>query len=357
MKPITLVKLPYQEMKNRQKNSLTGVSIIICCFNSAKRLPETFRYIAGQKVSNALEWEVIVINNNSTDTTIQTARDVWLNLDSPAQLNIYEETKPGLTFARERGMQVAKYDTLIWCDDDNWLCDTYVQTAFDIMNTHPSIGALGGWCEATFESEKPEWFDAQAKYFAVSKQGRRSGDITLKKGCVYGAGMVLRKSHWFELRNLGFKHLLSDRVGNNLSSGGDTEYCYALRLLGYKIWFDERLFFKHYMTNGRLQLSYVKRIQKAMAHSNFILWPYLDLLQGKKQTRVNFLKKAFKGFPIIFIKKMGALLFGSFEQRAVAKRYFTYLHYRLFKYDIYVNHFNFLRAWCPDVVSGNLKKD
>src|SRR5690606_25368384 len=111
----------------------------------------------------------------------------------------------------------------------------------------------------------------------------------------YGAGMVLRKSHNTELKALGFKQLLNDRKGQSLSSGGDTEYCYALRLLGYKMWYDERLYFQHYMTDGRLSLDYVSRLRKAMAHSNFMLWPYLDVLRGHTRTKKDFLKEALKG--------------------------------------------------------------
>jgi len=220
-----------------------------------------------------------------------------------------------------------------------------VQNAFNIMKLHSDIGALGGWCEAAFEKEKPTWFDQQARYFAVSKQGEKSGDITTKKGCVYGAGMVLRKSHWLQLKALGFSHLLSDRVGKQLSSGGDTEYCYALRLLGYKIWYDDRLYFKHYMTTTRMELSYVKRIRKAMSYSNFVLWPYLDVLQDKQQTAKTFRKKAYKGFPIFLIKKVGALLLGSFEQKAVASRYLTHFKYRLFRYSAYKANYAALLSW------------
>ncbi len=335
---------------------MNGISIIVCCYNSAKLLAETLKHLAKQEVLGSLAWEIILVNNNSTDATKTVAKDLWDSFGVATAFKIIDEPKPGLSHAREAGMCAAKYDTFLWCDDDNWLCNTYVQNAFNIMEEHPEIGALGGWCEAAFESEVPTWFAAQSRYFAVSRQGKKSGDITTKKGCVYGAGMVLRKAHWLQLQELGFTHLLSDRVGKQLSSGGDTEYCYALRLLGYKIWFDERLYFKHYMTNARLQLPYVKRIRKAMAHSNFVLWPYLDLLQGKQQTPSTFLKKAFKGFPVFPIKKVGAVFFGSLEQKAEASRYFTHFKFRLFQYGVYKKNYEALWSWYNKIEPKPLKK-
>ncbi|MGY0392953.1 glycosyltransferase [Bizionia sp. KMM 8389] len=326
---------------------MTGISIIVCCYNSAKLLPETLKHLAKQEVLNTLAWEVIVVNNNSTDGTETVAVKVWQSYGCPTKLHVIDEPKPGLSYAREAGMCAAKYDLFLWCDDDNWLCDTYVQTAFDIMESRDDIGALGGWCEAAFEKEKPTWFDQQARYFAVSRQGKKSGDITSKKGCVYGAGMVLRKVHWLQLQALGFTYLLSDRVGKQLSSGGDTEYCYALRLLGYKIWFDERLYFTHFMAEGRLSLDYVSQMRKAMTHSTFMLWPYKDLLNNKEQDKLDFFISVFKGFPLLPIKKIGALLLGSYEQKEVAKLYFRNVYKRLFCYVNYRSNMSVLKTWKP----------
>ncbi|SRX55336.1 glycosyltransferase [Aequorivita sp. CIP111184] len=325
--------------------AINGVSVIICCHNSAKRLLDTLTYLAKQQIPIGFHWELILVNNNSSDDTTELAENIWKSLGSPTTLKIVNERKAGLSYAREKGMHEANYEFIIWCDDDNWLCDSYVQTAYEIMNANLSIGTLGGWCEAAFKSKKPDWFDTQAKYFAVSKQGNQNGDITNKKGCVYGAGMVLRKSHWHQLKKHGFKHLLSDRIGKKLSSGGDTEYCYALRLLGYKVWYDERLYFKHYMTTERLSIKYVSRIRHAMNESNFTLWAYLDLLQGRTQSRSDFMKEAIKDLPRLLVRKTGALLFGSFEQKEQAKRYFRLLKLRLFHYSEYRRNQESIKRW------------
>ena len=326
---------------------MNGISIILCCYNSAQRLPDTLSHLAKQKIDEIINWEVIIVDNNSTDNTEQVAKKLWNDLGKPAPLIIVDEPQPGLSFAREKGISKASYDILVWCDDDNWLCETYIQTAYNIMGQNLQIGALGGWCEATFETVKPNWFDLYGKYFAVSKQGSRSGDITHNKGCVYGAGMVLRKSHNIKLKTQGFQQLLKDRVGASLSSGGDTEYCYALRLLGYKMWFDERLYFKHFMSKGRLSIKYVSRIRKAMTYSNFILWPYLDLLNEDVQSQNDFYNKAFKRMPLLVVKKAGAITIGTFEQKEEANRYFRNLMYRLFYYATYKRNLDFIKSWKP----------
>src|SRR5690606_4178420 len=165
------------------------------------------------------------------------------------------------------------------------------------------------------------------------------------KGCLYGAGMVLRKSHWLELKQRGFVHLLTCRKGTSLSSGGDTEYSYALRLLGYKIWYDERLYFTHYMTSGRLHLEYLSRLRKAINESDFVLWAYLDLLKDSPRTQQDFLKQALKGMPLLCIKKLRLLLLGDYEQKEQAKFYFRNLGHLLFSYSSYRKHFESMKIW------------
>ena len=52
---------------------MKGVSIIICCYNSSKRLPTTLNTLLNLNVPPLTNWEVIVVNNNSTDTTSELA--------------------------------------------------------------------------------------------------------------------------------------------------------------------------------------------------------------------------------------------------------------------------------------------
>lgn len=323
---------------------LKGVSIVLCTYNGKARLEATFQHLLNQKLTVACE--LIFVDNASTDGTRAYADAWWKNnTHSHISYRSFEQPIPGKSYAQDLGYAKAQYEYLLVCDDDNWLCDTYVQTAYNIMEEDAVIGALGGWCEAAFEGDKPDWFDAQARYFAVSKQGRQSGDITHKKGCLYGAGMVLRKSHWQQLKTLGFEHLLTCRKGESLSSGGDTEYCYALRLLGYKIWYDNRLYFKHYMTKGRLNLSYLSRLRKAMAFSNFVLWAYLDVLKKQPRSKKDFIKDGFNGFPLLTLKKIAALMVGNYEQREQAKLYFRTLKYRVFYHDLYLKHLKTTLSW------------
>ena len=322
----------------------SGVSIVIATFNGKDKLEQTLQHLSQQQV--ICDTELILVDNASTDGTKKFADTWWSTHGNPnIAYHSYEQPIPGKSFAQELGYSKAQYKYLLVCDDDNWLCKDYVQTAFEIMESNEKIGALGGWCEAVFEGDKPDWFDTYARFYAVSKQGTESGDVTHKKGCLYGAGMMIRKSHWLKLNELGFKPLLTCRKGNTLASGGDTEYSYVLRLLGYKMWYDERLYFKHFMPVGRMSLDYVSRIRKAMSESNFIVSVYTDRLKGKKKTKKTFNYKFKSQVRYKLLANIKKRLFGDFEQKEQAKEFFRELKRFLFNYKDYEENYNSIYNW------------
>ena len=244
---------------------MVGVSVILCCYNSAPRLPQTLMHLAFQKVSPEIKWEVIVVDNASTDNTAQVASLNWSKY-GPVEVGfrVIKELKSGLSYARNKGINEAVFEYLIFCDDDNWLSENYIETAYNIINENAKIGILGGQSEAQSDVPFPSWFASYESYYAVGKQSIVSGDISVR-GYVWGAGMVLRKSVYLNLNTAGFSQLISDRKGDEIISGGDSEICEWFLIAGYKLWYDERLFFTHFIPSSRLTQNYLDSL-----HSSFL---------------------------------------------------------------------------------------
>lgn len=216
-------------------------------------------------------WEVIVVNNNSTDHTGELAYRLWEDYQGLSCLKVVDEPIPGLSFARERGLRTAQYEYVIFCDDDNWLHENYLSMAYQLMESNERIGVLGGMGQPVYEIPPPAWFYAYIGYYAADAQSALSGDVTDSKGFVYGAGMVIRKSVWKELESNRICTLLSDRKGNSLNSGGDAELCFNVKKLGYKIWYDEQLKFQHFIPRNRISWSYLIRLFRGFGESDIIL--------------------------------------------------------------------------------------
>ena len=237
------------------KSNITGVSVIVCCYNSAKRLPETLWHLALQNVPENIKWEVIVVDNNSTDNTSEVGLQIWNGFKKDISFRIVKEEQQGLSYARHTGAKEAQFEFLVFCDDDNWFDENYIHYAFCIMCENNNIGILGGRSKGVFESKKPEWFDRFETAYAVGKPYENSGVANVKK-YLAGAGMVMRKSTLQKLETLSFKQLLTDRRGIQLSSGGDAELSLVLLFMGYDLYYDERLQFKHFMPSNRLTWKY-----------------------------------------------------------------------------------------------------
>lgn len=238
-----------------------GMSVVVCCYNSARRIPETLTHLAAQRVPPDVPWEVIVVDNASTDDTAELAERLWKEVGPEGVFRVVHQPVKGLSAARSKGFDEARYDYVLFCDDDNWLCDDYVARAHEIMQGDERIGVLGGLGTPRFEVPAPFWWDRPFRvHYAVGPQAPASGDITETTGAAYGAGFVIRKVGWTRLEELDFEFLLSDRRGGALTSGGDTELCLALRLLGWRVWYDERLTFVHFIPKERLTWRYFLRL-------------------------------------------------------------------------------------------------
>lgn len=232
-----------------------GVSIIICCHNGASRLTETIRHIARQKVPAHVPWELLIVDNGCTDGSASVARLEWQKHRVNTYLKIVREPRLGLSHARTRGFNEARYEYQVLCDDDNWLDENYVAHVFEILSENHNIGVLGGYGQLLFEGEPPAV--GLSYIFAAGPQAPHSGKVLENK--VYGAGSVVRYAAYDKLQSVGFKSQLIDRKGTELSSGGDLEFCLALAILGYDIWYDSRLSFIHCITRERLSWEYFLR--------------------------------------------------------------------------------------------------
>jgi len=236
-----------------------GISVIVPCHNAAKRLPPTLSHIAAQKISPDLQWEVVVVDNASTDDTSEVALSCW-PADASTSLRVVREPRLGLKYAHLRGFAEARFDLICFVEDDNWICPEYLDLAVEIMNQHPDVGACGGAGEAVCEITPPGWFKDYQSCYSVGSQGSEAGDITRKRGWLWGAGMIFRRSAWQSLVERRFQPLILDRHGKELNSGGDIELCLALKLAGWRIWYDPRLCFRHFLAAHRLDWDYLCKL-------------------------------------------------------------------------------------------------
>jgi GT2 family glycosyltransferase len=265
---------------------ILGVSIAICTHNGARLLPQTLAHLRSQKLASPLKWEVMLIDNASTDDTALVARQCWAE-DGPAPMRVIHEPRLGLSYARERAFEEAQCEVVSFIDDDNWVAPQWVATASRCMSEDPQLGAVGSANIAVADVPFPEWFSRHSNYYAAWDYPEAA---TIATSFLIGAGMTIRKRTWYWLKDNGFSAQLTDRRGAQLSSSGDVELGCAIRLAGWKIRIEPQLQLEHYMPPDRLQWRYLRRLIRSIGESHAILDSYFLASQSEPEDVLNWLR-------------------------------------------------------------------
>jgi glycosyltransferase involved in cell wall biosynthesis len=251
-----------------------GVSVIVCTYNGKDRILYTIEHLQNQNIGNVLRWEVIVVDNASTDDTGDFVTAAWMNKNI-TDFKVIRENKPGVMHARIKGIMEAKYEYACFIDDDNLPDKNWVADVLQTFNTHPEIAGCGGKTIPVFESTSPDWFPIASHTYACGDQLEGgSGYIET----LWGAGLCVRKSAWNYLLECGFKNHLTDRTGSNLLAGGDSEICLGLRMAGFKLWYNNDLKLQHFIPNGKLDFNKMLKMVEGFGKAEVVLRIYRSML-------------------------------------------------------------------------------
>lgn len=271
---------------------MEGVSIIICTYNGSHRIS---RVLNSLNFKLDIDWEVIIVDNNSSDNLLSVVDEYKNNLP----LTLVVENQQGLIYARWKGISISKFSYVLFCDDDNLLNQDYLQNGYNFLASNSKVGVLAGKGEPLFEIKKPDWFDTHKNYYAVGSLGRiqgkqQNGDL------VYGAGLFFRIKALIKLKQIGFVNNSTGRKGNNLSGGEDLELALGVMMLGYEYWYDENIVFKHFIESHRLTWEYYLRLSKSIASS----YPIIESFKLYRYDSIFSLKLSLYKNQILLIKRI-----------------------------------------------------
>lgn len=195
------------------------ISVVICTYNRAKYislcLNALFNSISSSNYSDS--FEVILIDNNSTDNT----ENVIAQMIIPSDISFvyYKETRQGLSFARNRGIELSRFDYVSFIDDDAIVHSDWSIRLYDYLINFKPI-AFGGKILPRFESTPPSWFSSEFETcYSILDVSWNSGPFPMNSGPV-GANMGFAKSR---IDDPYFSTSLG-RVGTSLLSGEESEF-------------------------------------------------------------------------------------------------------------------------------------
>lgn len=241
---------------------MVDFTVAIRTYNGGKRLPAILDRLQTQSKTEAIDWEVVIVDNNSTDDTAEVIRRYQDQWNRPYPLRYVFEPEQGAAIARRRSIQEARGTFIGFLDDDNVPDENWVAAAYTFGEAHPKAGAFGGQIHGDFEIPPPPNFKRIAPFIPVMERRSvicyTSYKYAYKKVLPPGAGLVIRRQVWLD--HVPSRLVLQGPVGNSLAAKGeDIEALLYLTKAGWEVWNNPEMHIYHQIPKSRFEREYLLR--------------------------------------------------------------------------------------------------
>ncbi len=203
---------------NHTKKALT-LSIVIPCYNEEKYIGSCLDSIANQ---NTPPDEVIVVDNNCIDKTIEIARKYGF-------VKVIAESKQGPLHARNAGFKAVTSDLIGRIDADTTISSNWVEYAKERFSEDPELAGLTGTALAQTNS----LFKKSPYSTFFPSNFLRYNRCLYRANTFWGANQVCRKTDFFRVIDILAK--------DDLNYHEDIDLSLALIARGGKIKYDPKL--------------------------------------------------------------------------------------------------------------------
>ena len=230
----------------------TSLSVALCTHNHEQRLRRTLNGLA-QLVRPTCPWELLIIDNASSDGTprLLVAPD-WRAPGT--SVRVVREERLGLSNARNRAIEEATGDYIVFMDDDEtpdprWL------SAYEKIILAERPDALGGRIEVVFEDgERPAWLqDELLGFLGHLDHGDGARQLTALNTPIFGGNFAFRRKI-FEL--IGAFDAELGRKGTANTGGEDTEMYRRMIRSGCNVWWVPDAIIHHRIQVDKLRRRY-----------------------------------------------------------------------------------------------------
>ncbi len=205
-----------------------------------------------------LEWELLIVDNNSTDKTKEVVDDYiktsWINC------RYVFESKQGHSYARNRGVNEASGEIIAFTDDDV-LLDQYWLKNIDQVFKGNNISCVGGRIFPIWEIRCPEWLSRNLwnviyLYGGLALLDYGEKPLYLNEAIIWGANFAVKKEMFDKY---GIFNTLLGRVPGKLYAGEETTFIGSLIENGEKVLYAPDIIVHHCIPAERMRKSYFRK--------------------------------------------------------------------------------------------------
>ncbi|MFY9550919.1 MAG: glycosyltransferase, partial [Thermoanaerobaculia bacterium] len=245
----------------------TDVSVVIGTYNRAHLLEGTLEALASQEVPTSLKWDIVVVDNNSRDTTAQMVRAFSKTTATPVRYVF--EPQQGLSHARNRGVKEARGSIIAFTDDDvlpapDWIAQ--VAAAIGRWNAQ----GVGGRILPRWDASPPLWLTENRHLLnglaIMEFEASRLLALPLEpQPQVWGANMAFRRELFDKIGGFDPRRGI---VGKRLFRGEEIDLINRALASGLKIAYDAALTVFHRIGPDRMRKAYFRKLTFDEAQGN-----------------------------------------------------------------------------------------
>ena len=200
-------------------------SVIICTRNRAASLRETLEAVFDQVPNQEISFEVIVVDNGSTDSTKPLVAEFLVTLPDRhfGNLKYCYESQPGLSYARNRGLEEATGEVIVFTDDDILPESIWLEQIHREFINDPDLHLFGGRVLLASAKLQP--------VSIVTSEIPQTHVAPDACATVIGANLAFRREIFDEVGNFDVRL----GAGSFFSGGEDIEFLYRAMRTGYKL--------------------------------------------------------------------------------------------------------------------------
>jgi len=229
-----------------------SISVIICTYNRSKSLARTLESFRDVFHPKDAAWELIVVDNNSSDDTREVIDRYIQNSGIPCRYIF--ENKQGLSYARNSGVAEAKGEILSFTDDDV-IVDKYWLQNIEHAFKENDVACIGGKILPVWENPQPAWLIGEMlQILALLDLG--DAKIELDRPQIWGANLSIRSSMF---RKYGFFDPRLGHIEGKLYGGEETKFIRSLMDKGEKVLYCPNILIHHCIPGFRMKKSYFRK--------------------------------------------------------------------------------------------------
>ena len=142
-----------------QPERTAELCVVISTRNRSDLLRRALDALCRQRVPEGFRYEVIVVDNASTDGTPAVVQAAGATM--PGVIRYLYEPRVGVSNGRNAGIAATDAPIVAFTDDDNTVEPDWVATIQRLLDVHPDVGAVGGRVLPDWPGDVPAWIDQE----------------------------------------------------------------------------------------------------------------------------------------------------------------------------------------------------